>query len=102
MFRRRAMGIRDRPISPRALAEPVCGYESREGQVSPSLDQDAHQARAIAPPTSASASYAISLLVVGMALRYRATAALAKGGTMARFSQWVIAIVIWHVYTARA
>ena len=31
------------------------------------------------------ANYAISLFVVGMALRYRATAALAKGATMALF-----------------
>src|SRR6476620_5812865 len=32
-----------------------------------------------------SANYAISLLVVGMALRYRASAALAKGGDHGRF-----------------
>ena len=31
-----------------------------------------------------SANYAISLFVVGMALRYRAAAALAKGATMGR------------------
>src|SRR5437868_14882593 len=31
-----------------------------------------------------------------MALRYRAMAALAKGGTMALFGLWVIATVIWH------
>jgi hypothetical protein len=37
-------------------------------------------------------NYAISLLVVGMALRYRATAALAKGGTMALFGLWVLGI----------
>jgi Co/Zn/Cd efflux system component len=42
------------------------------------------------------ASYAISLFVVGMALRYRASAALAKGITMAMFGVWVIATVIWH------
>ena len=42
------------------------------------------------------ANYAISLLVVGMALRYRAAAALAKGTTMAAFGAWVIAAVIWH------
>ena len=42
------------------------------------------------------ANYAISLLVVGMALRYRAAAALAKGMTMAAFGTWVIATVIWH------
>ena len=41
-------------------------------------------------------NYAISLFVVGMALRYRAMAALAKGGTMALFGLWVIATVIWH------
>jgi Co/Zn/Cd efflux system component len=42
------------------------------------------------------ANYAISLLVVGMALRYRASAALAKGATMAAFGVWVIGSVIWH------
>jgi Co/Zn/Cd efflux system component len=42
------------------------------------------------------ANYAISLLVVGMALRYRASAALAKGATMAAFGLWVIITVMWH------
>jgi Co/Zn/Cd efflux system component len=42
------------------------------------------------------ANYAISLLVVGMALRYRASAALAKGATMAAFGVWVVGIVVWH------
>ena len=41
-------------------------------------------------------NYAISLFVVGMALRYRASAALAKGATMGAFGLWVIATVIWH------
>jgi Co/Zn/Cd efflux system component len=43
------------------------------------------------------ANYAISLIVVGMALRYRASAAMAKGITMAVFGLWVIATLIWHV-----
>lgn len=38
------------------------------------------------------ANYGVSLFVVGMALRYRATAALAKGVTMGVFGLWVI----WH------
>src|SRR5215467_50164 len=42
------------------------------------------------------ANYAISLFVVGMALRHRAMAALAKGGTMGVFGLWVIGIVLWH------
>jgi Co/Zn/Cd efflux system component len=42
------------------------------------------------------ANYAISLLVVGMALRYRELAALAKGATMAAFGVWVIGTVVWH------
>src|SRR5713101_1110776 len=42
------------------------------------------------------ANYAISLLVVGMALRYRAMAALAKGATMAAFGLWVLGTVVWH------
>jgi Co/Zn/Cd efflux system component len=43
-----------------------------------------------------SANYAISLIVVGMALRYRALTALAKGATMGLFGLWVIGTVIWH------
>ena len=42
------------------------------------------------------ANYAISLTVVGMSLRYRASAALAKGATMGLFGLWVIVTVIWH------
>src|SRR5215468_7625680 len=41
-------------------------------------------------------NYAISLFVVGMALRYRAMAALAKGATMGVFGLWVIGITVWH------
>ena len=41
-------------------------------------------------------NYSISLIVVGMALRYRATAALVKAGTMGVFGLWVIGTVIWH------
>ncbi len=42
------------------------------------------------------ANYGISLVVVGMALRYRATAALAKGATMGLLGLWVMGTVIWH------
>lgn len=42
------------------------------------------------------ANYAISLAVVGMALRYRAGAALVKGASMGLLGLWVIATVIWH------
>src|SRR3954467_1982597 len=42
------------------------------------------------------ANYAISLMVVGMALRYRATAAMAKGATMGLFGLWIVGTVIWH------
>src|SRR5437660_12695216 len=41
------------------------------------------------------ANYAISLFVIGMTLRYRAMAALAKGGTMVLFGVWVIGTLIW-------
>jgi Co/Zn/Cd efflux system component len=44
------------------------------------------------------ANYGISLLVVGMTLRYRASAALAKGATMGVFGFWVIGTVIWHTW----
>ena len=36
-------------------------------------------------------------MVVGLALRYRATAALAKGTTMGLFGLWIVGTVIWHV-----
>jgi Co/Zn/Cd efflux system component len=42
------------------------------------------------------ANYGISLFVVGMALRYRAMAALAKGATMGLFGLWVIGTILWH------
>jgi Co/Zn/Cd efflux system component len=41
-------------------------------------------------------NYGISLFVIGMALRYRASAALAKGVTMALFGVWVLAACLWH------
>ena len=44
------------------------------------------------------ANYGISLFVVGMALRYRALAALGKGASMAVFGLWVIATVVWHAW----
>src|SRR5436309_4172837 len=44
------------------------------------------------------ANYAISLLVVGMALRYRAMAALAKGSTMGLFGLWVLGVTAWHAW----
>ncbi len=43
------------------------------------------------------ANYAIGLIVIGIALRYRALPATAKGATMAIFRLWVIATLIWHV-----
>lgn len=42
------------------------------------------------------ANYAISLFVVGMALSYRAGAALAKGVSMGVFGLWVAGVTIWH------
>ena len=42
------------------------------------------------------ANYAIGLFVVGMALRYRAAAAFAKGSTMGLFGLWIIGTAIWH------
>ena len=41
-------------------------------------------------------NYGISLFVAGMALRFRARAALAKGVTMGLFGLWVIGATIWH------
>lgn len=42
------------------------------------------------------ANYAISLFVVGTALRYRSMAALVKGATMGLFGVWVMGTVVWH------
>jgi Co/Zn/Cd efflux system component len=41
-------------------------------------------------------NYAISLFVVGLALRYRAMAALVKGATMGAFGLWVLGTIVWH------
>ena len=43
------------------------------------------------------ANYAISLFVIGMALRVRATAALIKGASMGVFGLWIMATVVWHL-----
>jgi Co/Zn/Cd efflux system component len=43
-------------------------------------------------------NYSISLLVVGMALRYRAIAAFTKGVTMGLFGAWVIGVTAWHAW----
>jgi Co/Zn/Cd efflux system component len=43
------------------------------------------------------ANYAISLFVIGMALRVRAMAALGKGISMGVFGLWVLGTVLWHL-----
>jgi Co/Zn/Cd efflux system component len=43
-------------------------------------------------------NYVISLVVVGMALRYRAMAAFVKGATMGLFGLWVIGVTAWHAW----
>jgi Co/Zn/Cd efflux system component len=43
-----------------------------------------------------SANYGISLFVVGMTLRFRASAALAKGVTMGLFGLWVLSTAFRH------
>jgi len=43
------------------------------------------------------ANFAISLTVIGMALRYRALAALGKGVTMGLFGLWIAATIVWHL-----
>src|SRR5262249_28975730 len=42
-------------------------------------------------------NYGISLVVVGLALTWRARAALFKGITMSLFGLWVIATTAWHI-----
>src|SRR5207344_2730529 len=43
-------------------------------------------------------NYGISLFVVGMALRYRALAAFAKGTSMGLFGIWVLGVAAWHAW----
>ncbi|MFZ1412964.1 MAG: cation transporter [Defluviicoccus sp.] len=43
-------------------------------------------------------NYAISLGVAGMALTWRARAALAKGGTLMVFAVWVLGSTAWHAF----
>lgn len=43
-----------------------------------------------------SANYAISLAVAGLALTWRARAALAKGLTLIALALWVVASTVWH------
>jgi Co/Zn/Cd efflux system component len=42
------------------------------------------------------ANYGISLMVLGLSLRWRAGAALVKGGSMGLFGTWVVGSVVWH------
>jgi Co/Zn/Cd efflux system component len=46
-------------------------------------------------------NYAISLAVIGLALTWRARAALLKGVTMLALGIWVIGEASWHVYLGR-
>jgi Co/Zn/Cd efflux system component len=48
---------------------------------------------------SDAANYAISLGVAGMALSWRARAALAKGGAMVAFAFWVWAATAWRAFS---
>lgn len=43
-------------------------------------------------------NYAISLGVAGMAVTWRARAALAKGGTLITFALWVLGSTVWHAF----
>jgi Co/Zn/Cd efflux system component len=44
------------------------------------------------------ANYAISLGVTGMALAWRARAAVTKGSTLIAFALWVLASTAWHAF----
>jgi Co/Zn/Cd efflux system component len=44
------------------------------------------------------ANYAISLGVAGMALTWRARAAVTKGGTLIAFALWVLGSTAWHAF----
>lgn len=42
------------------------------------------------------ANYGISLFVLGLGIRWRASAALVKGASMGMFGLWVVGSVVWH------
>jgi Co/Zn/Cd efflux system component len=42
------------------------------------------------------ANYAMSLAVAGMAISWRARAAILKGSTMGAFGLWIVASAVWH------
>jgi Co/Zn/Cd efflux system component len=44
------------------------------------------------------ANYAVTLTVLGMAVRWRAGAAMAKGVAMAAFGLWVAGATLWHAF----
>jgi Co/Zn/Cd efflux system component len=46
-------------------------------------------------------NYAISLAVIGMALTWRARAALLKGVTMALLGFWVMGETVWHIWAGK-
>lgn len=48
------------------------------------------------------ANYALTLMVLGLALRWRAAAALVKGATMGLFGIWVIGYTIWSLIVGTA
>ena len=43
-------------------------------------------------------TYGMSLAVIGLSLRVRATAALIKGATLALMGLWVLGATMWHVF----
>jgi Co/Zn/Cd efflux system component len=43
-------------------------------------------------------TYGMSLMVIGLSLRVRATAALIKGATLALMGLWVFGATIWHAF----
>ncbi len=46
-----------------------------------------------------SANYAISLFVLGLAMRWRSASAMIKGGAMLAFGLWVIGATVWSLIT---
>ena len=44
------------------------------------------------------ANYALTLMVLGMSMRWRSGAAIFKGATMGLFGVWVISQAVWNLY----
>jgi hypothetical protein len=77
----------------RTQCEHVCGRDGRRRHGG----SEALQADAL-DFLGDTLTYGMSLAVIGLSLRVRATAALIKGATLALMGLWVLGATVWHVF----